>query len=125
LQAADDLQAIYDFIGHDSPYYAQVIVEDLLAAIESIRPAGTISAHGPTRTGAFTRGPSRTYQTTIPDRLSSWRSDSHSHNLSRLSNVYIQFGITLAHVLALDVLPFYHKDPFDRLLIEVYSVTLN
>jgi PIN domain nuclease of toxin-antitoxin system len=24
--------------------------------------------------------------------------------------------ITLAHVLALDVLPFHHKDPFDRLL---------
>ena len=25
--------------------------------------------------------------------------------------------ITLTHVLALDVLPFHHKDPFDRLLI--------
>ncbi|HEY0546857.1 MAG TPA: type II toxin-antitoxin system VapC family toxin [Pyrinomonadaceae bacterium] len=25
--------------------------------------------------------------------------------------------VTLAHVLALDVLPFHHKDPFDRLLI--------
>jgi len=26
-------------------------------------------------------------------------------------------GVALAHVLALDALPFHHKDPFDRLLI--------
>lgn len=26
-------------------------------------------------------------------------------------------AVTLAHVLALDALPFHHKDPFDRLLI--------
>jgi PIN domain nuclease of toxin-antitoxin system len=25
--------------------------------------------------------------------------------------------VTLTHVLALDALPFHHKDPFDRLLI--------
>jgi PIN domain nuclease of toxin-antitoxin system len=25
--------------------------------------------------------------------------------------------VTLAHVLALETLPFHHKDPFDRLLI--------
>jgi len=35
-QAADDLQAIYDFIGRDSPHYAQVVVEDLLAAIDQL-----------------------------------------------------------------------------------------
>lgn len=35
-QAADDLQAIYDFIGRDSPHYAQVIVEDILAAIDRL-----------------------------------------------------------------------------------------
>lgn len=35
-QAADDLQAIYDFIGRDSPYYAQVVVEDSLAAIDRL-----------------------------------------------------------------------------------------
>ena len=33
-QAADDLQAIYDFIGRDSEQYAQVIVEGILAAID-------------------------------------------------------------------------------------------
>jgi addiction module RelE/StbE family toxin len=35
-QAADDLQAIYDFIGRDSPHYAQLVVEDLLAAIDRL-----------------------------------------------------------------------------------------
>lgn len=35
-QAADDLQAIYDFIARDSPHYAQVIVEDILAAIDRL-----------------------------------------------------------------------------------------
>ncbi len=35
-QATDDLQAIYDFIGRDSPHYAQVIVEDLLAGIDRL-----------------------------------------------------------------------------------------
>jgi toxin ParE1/3/4 len=35
-QAADDLQAIYDFIGRDSPHYAQVVVEDLLTAIDQL-----------------------------------------------------------------------------------------
>jgi len=37
-QAADDLQAIYDFIARDSPHYAQLTVEDLLAAT----PAATV-----------------------------------------------------------------------------------
>ena len=33
-QAADDLQAIYDFIERDSPYYVQVVIEELLAAVD-------------------------------------------------------------------------------------------
>ena len=35
-QAADDLQAIYDFIRRDSEPYAQVIVEGILAAIDGL-----------------------------------------------------------------------------------------
>jgi addiction module RelE/StbE family toxin len=35
-QAADDLQAIYDFIARDSPHYAQLTVEDILAAINRL-----------------------------------------------------------------------------------------
>jgi toxin ParE1/3/4 len=35
-QAADDLQAIYDFIGRDSEQYAQVIVEGILAAVDGL-----------------------------------------------------------------------------------------
>jgi hypothetical protein len=35
-QAADDLQAIYDFIARDSPHYAQLRVEDILAAIDRL-----------------------------------------------------------------------------------------
>ena len=33
-QAADDLQAIYDFIARDSPHYAQLTVEKILASID-------------------------------------------------------------------------------------------
>lgn len=35
-QAADDLQAICDFIARDSPQYAQLIVEGILAAVDSL-----------------------------------------------------------------------------------------
>ncbi len=35
-QAADDLQAIYDFIARDSQHYAQLTVEDILAAIDRL-----------------------------------------------------------------------------------------
>ncbi|HEU4510037.1 MAG TPA: type II toxin-antitoxin system RelE/ParE family toxin [Pyrinomonadaceae bacterium] len=35
-QAADDLQAIFDFIERDSPRYALVIVEDILAGIDNL-----------------------------------------------------------------------------------------
>lgn len=36
-QAAEDLQAIYDFIARDSPHYAQLTVEDILAAIDLLK----------------------------------------------------------------------------------------
>ena len=34
-QAADDLEAIRDFIARDSPYYAKLVVQRLVAAIET------------------------------------------------------------------------------------------
>ena len=37
VQAADDLQAVYDFIARDSPHYAQAIIEDILAAIDRLK----------------------------------------------------------------------------------------
>ena len=46
-QAADDLQAIYDFIGRDSPHYAQVIIEDILAAIDRLTPFPLMGRHVP------------------------------------------------------------------------------
>jgi toxin ParE1/3/4 len=48
-QGADDLQAIYDFIGRDSPHYAQVIVEDLLAAIDRLEQFPLMGRHVPER----------------------------------------------------------------------------
>lgn len=33
-QAADDLQAIYDFIARDSPYYAQLTVDNIISSID-------------------------------------------------------------------------------------------
>jgi len=35
-QAADDLEAIYDFIARDSPQYAQLIVQGILAAVGTL-----------------------------------------------------------------------------------------
>jgi plasmid stabilization system protein ParE len=35
-QASDDLQAIFDFIARDSPHYAQVTAEGILAAIDHL-----------------------------------------------------------------------------------------
>ena len=35
-QAAEDLQAIYDFIARDSPHYTQLTVEDILSAIDRL-----------------------------------------------------------------------------------------
>ena len=48
-QAADDLQAIYDFIARDSPYYAQAIVEDILAAIDRLERFPLMGRHVPER----------------------------------------------------------------------------
>lgn len=48
-QAADDLQAIYEFIERDSPHYAQMIVEDLLAAIDRLEQFPLIGRHVPER----------------------------------------------------------------------------
>lgn len=48
-QAAEDLQAIYDFIERDSPHYAQVIVEDLLAAIDRMERFPLMGRHVPER----------------------------------------------------------------------------
>ena len=48
-QAADDLQAIYDFIGRDSPHYAQVIVEDILAGIDRLERFPFMGRHVPER----------------------------------------------------------------------------
>jgi toxin ParE1/3/4 len=36
-QAADDLQAIYDFIARDSRHYAQFVVEDIFAATDRLQ----------------------------------------------------------------------------------------
>jgi addiction module RelE/StbE family toxin len=33
-QAADDLQAIFDFISRDSPHYARLVVERLVSAVD-------------------------------------------------------------------------------------------
>ena len=35
-QAADDLQSIYDFIARDSPQYAQLTIDGILAAVDSL-----------------------------------------------------------------------------------------
>ena len=36
-QAAEDIEAIYDFIARDSPHYAQLTVEGILAAVDRLR----------------------------------------------------------------------------------------
>jgi toxin ParE1/3/4 len=46
-QASDDLQAIYDFIERDSPHYAQVIVEDILDAIDKLERFPLMGRHIP------------------------------------------------------------------------------
>jgi toxin ParE1/3/4 len=48
-QAADDLQAIYDFIARDSRYYAQLTVEDILAAIDRLERFPLMGRHVPER----------------------------------------------------------------------------
>ena len=48
-QAEDDLQAIYDFIGRDSPHYAQLVVEDILAAVDRLERFPLMGRHVPER----------------------------------------------------------------------------
>jgi addiction module RelE/StbE family toxin len=48
-QAADDLQAIYDFIARDSPHYAQLTVEDILAAIDRLKEFPLLGRQVPER----------------------------------------------------------------------------
>jgi plasmid stabilization system protein ParE len=47
LQAEDDLQAIYDFIGRDSPHYAQLVVEDIVAAVDRLERFPLMGRHVP------------------------------------------------------------------------------
>ena len=46
-QGADDLEAIYDFIARDSPHYAQLTVEGILAAIDRLEQFPLIGRHVP------------------------------------------------------------------------------
>jgi toxin ParE1/3/4 len=46
-QAADDLQAIYDFIARDSTYYAQLTVEGILAATDLLEQFPLLGRHVP------------------------------------------------------------------------------
>jgi toxin ParE1/3/4 len=48
-QAADDLQAIYDFIARDSPHYAQLTVERILASIDLLEQFPLRGRHIPER----------------------------------------------------------------------------
>jgi len=48
-QAADDLQAIYDFIARDSPHYAQLTVEGVLTAIDLLEQFPLMGRHVPER----------------------------------------------------------------------------
>jgi len=90
-QAADDLQSIYDFIGRDSPHYAQVIVEDLLAAIARLERFPLMGRHVPERPREDLRElikpPYRiVYRVGEVIRI--------PYNLSRVPIVSIKFGIT-------------------------------
>lgn len=46
-QAADDLEAIYEFIARDSPHYAQITVEGILAAIDRLEQFPLLGRHVP------------------------------------------------------------------------------
>ncbi len=46
-QAEDDLEAVYEFIARDSPYYAQITIEGLLAAIDRLEQFPTIGRQVP------------------------------------------------------------------------------
>lgn len=54
-QAADDLQAIYDFIARDSAHYAQLTVENILVAINLLERFPLMGRHVPERPRADLR----------------------------------------------------------------------
>jgi len=49
-EAADDLQAIHDFIARDSPRYADLTVEGILAAIDYLQKFPLLGRHVPEST---------------------------------------------------------------------------
>lgn len=46
-QAANDLEAIYEFIARDSPHYAQITVEGILAVIDRLEQFPLLGRHVP------------------------------------------------------------------------------
>ena len=46
-QAEDDLQAIYNFIARDSEHYAKLVVDKILAAVDTIEQFPLIGRHIP------------------------------------------------------------------------------
>jgi len=67
-QAADDLQAIYDFIARYSPHYAQFTVEDILAVIDRLEQFPLMGRHVPEHSSKALRE----LINPLPHRLSSW-----------------------------------------------------
>ena len=54
-QAADDLEAIYEFIARDSPHYAQTTVEGIMAAIDRLEQFPLLGRHVPETSQADVR----------------------------------------------------------------------
>ena len=54
-QAADDLEAIYEFIARDSPHYAQITVEGIIAAIDRLEQFPMLGRHVPETSQADVR----------------------------------------------------------------------
>lgn len=84
LQAADDLQAIYDYIARDSPHYAQLTVEKILSAIDRLKYYPRMGRHVPERPRDDLRELINS-PFAISHRLSDWRSRQDSRNLSLLA----------------------------------------
>jgi len=54
-QAADDLEAIYEFIARDSTHYAQITVEGIIAAIDRLEQFPLLGRHVPETSQADVR----------------------------------------------------------------------
>ena len=54
-QAADDLEAIYEFIARDSPHYAQITVEGIIALIDRLEQFPLLGRHVPETSQADVR----------------------------------------------------------------------